>query len=289
MNKSANKPVIGAKKKKISVVTIVIICFLSIVALLQLFPFYLQIVTSLQPMDMYPETGKIYVWPESFNFANYIEAIQRVELLQGTLNSLIVSAGFTVLSAIIILLVGYVIGKKDFSGKKIVKFAMLLTMVAPGELLMVTNYKLVSDLGWTNTFAGLILPGIVNITGIFLVVAFMNTIPNAVLESADIDGASEFTKLIQIVFPMTLPVLATYFIMTFVAQWNDYLWPMVVTSDSDLYTIQLKLKEFNPYYGGFADEVLKNAASIFTLIPVLVVYLTCQKQFVSGLSISGMK
>ena len=289
MNKPANKPVIGTKKKKVSVATIVIICFLSIVALLQIFPFYLQIVTSLQPMDMYPETGKIYVWPESFNFANYIEAIERVELLQGTLNSIIVSAGFTVLSAIIILLVGYVIGKKEFTGKKVVKFAMLLTMVAPGELLMVTNYKLVSDLGWTNTFAGLILPGIVNITGIFLVVAFMNTIPNAVLESADIDGASELTKLVQIIFPMTLPVLATYFIMTFVAQWNDYLWPMVVTSDSDLYTIQLKLKEFNPYYGGFADEVLKNAASIFTLVPVLVVYLTCQKQFVSGLSISGMK
>ena len=88
------------------------------------------------------------------------------------------------------MLVGYVLGKKEFAGKKAVKFAMLLTMVAPGELLMVTNYKLVSDLGWTNSFAGLILPGIVNITGIFLVMSFMNTIPNAVLESADIDGAN---------------------------------------------------------------------------------------------------
>ena len=154
---------------------------------------------------------------------------------------------------------------------------------------MVTNYKLVSDLGWTNSFAGLILPGIVNITGIFLVMSFMNTIPNAVLESADIDGANEFQKLFKIVLPMTLPILATYFILTFVGQWNDYLWPMVVTNDSNLFTIQLKLKEFNPYYGGFADEVLKNAASIFTLVPVIVVYLTCQKQFVSGLSISGMK
>lgn len=193
------------------------------------------------------------------------------------------------LSAIVILLVGYVLGKKEFAGKKAVKFAMLLTMVAPGELLMVTNYKLVSDLGWTNSFAGLILPGIVNITGIFLVMSFMNTIPNAVLESADIDGANEFQKLFKIVLPMTLPILATYFILTFVGQWNDYLWPMVVTNDSNLFTIQLKLKEFNPYYGGFADEVLKNAASIFTLVPVIIVYLTCQKQFVSGLSISGMK
>lgn len=284
-----SKQIGRAARKKSNVATVVIIVFLSIVAAMQIFPFYLQIVTSLQPMDMVPEAGKIYLWAEGFHIENYIEAIERVGLLQGLLNSVIVAGGFTLLSAVVILLVGYVLGKKQFAGKRAVKFAMLLTMVAPGELLMVTNYKLVSDLGWTNTFAGLILPGIVNITGIFLVMSFMNTIPDAVLESADIDGANELQKLFKIVLPMTLPILATYFILTFVGQWNDYLWPMVVTSDSELFTIQLKLKEFNPYYGGFADEVLKNAASIFTLVPVIAVYLTCQKQFVSGLSISGMK
>ena len=256
-----SKQIGRAARKKGNAATVVIIVFLSIVAAMQIFPFYLQIVTSLQPMDMVPEVGKSYLWADGFHIENYIEAIERVGLLQGLLNSVIVAGGFTLLSAVVILLVGYVLGKK----------------------------KLVSDLGWTNTFAGLILPGIVNITGIFLVMSFMNTIPNAVLESADIDGANELQKLFKIVLPMTLPILATYFILTFVGQWNDYLWPMVVTSDSDLFTIQLKLKEFNPYYGGFADEVLKNAASIFTLVPVIAVYLTCQKQFVSGLSISGMK
>lgn len=276
-------------RKKDNAATIAIIVLLSIVAVLQIFPFYLQIVTSLQPMDFLPESGKIYFVSEGFHIENYGEAIERVGLLRGTLNSVIVATAYTLLSAIVILIVGYVLGKKQFHGKKIVKFALLLTMIVPGEMLMVTNYRLVSDFGWTNTFAGMILPGIVNITGIFLVMSFMNTIPNAVLESADIDGASELTKLFRIVLPMALPVLATYFILTFVAQWNDYLWPMIITNDPDLFTIQLKLKEFNPYYGGFADEILKAAAMILTILPVVVVYLLCQKKFVSGLSITGMK
>lgn len=279
-----------AKQKRVAVaVTVAVIVLLSAVAFLQIFPFWLQFVTSLQPLDFVPQDGKIYWAPVSFNFGNYLEAIEHVDLLRGALNSLIVSVGYTLLSSLVILVVGYVLGKKTFSGKKIVKLCLLITMMAPGELMMVTNYKLVSELGLTNTYAGLILPGIVNVTGIFLVMSFMNGIPDAMLESAEIDGASEIRKLFKIVLPMCLPVLATYFILTFVAQWNDYLWPMVITSDPDLFTIQLKLTEFSEYYGGFADTVLRAAALIITLVPIIIVYLCCQKQFVEGLSVTGMK
>lgn len=281
-NKSSNKA------RRITV-NVVIIIFLSLLALMQLFPFWLQVVTSLQPLDMIPEDGKLYLLPVSVNFGNYLEAIEHVDLLRGVLNTLIVSVGYTLLSAVVILIVGYVLGKKDFSGKKVVKFCLLLTMMAPGELMMVTNYKLVSEMGLTNTYGGLILPGIVNVTGIFLVMSFMNTIPNAMLESADIDGASELTKLFRIVLPICMPVISTYFILTFVAQWNDYLWPMVITSDPNLFTIQLKLTEFSEYYGGFGDTVLRSAALIITLVPVIIIYICCQKQFVEGLSVTGMK
>lgn len=281
-NKSSNKA------RRITV-NVVIIVFLSLLALMQLFPFWLQVVTSLQPLDMIPEDGKLYLLPVSVNFGNYLEAIEHVDLLRGVLNTLIVSVGYTLLSAVVILIVGYVLGKKDFSGKKVVKFCLLLTMMAPGELMMVTNYKLVSEMGLTNTYGGLILPGIVNVTGIFLVMSFMNTIPNAMLESADIDGAGELTKLFRIVLPICMPVISTYFILTFVAQWNDYLWPMVITSDPNLFTIQLKLTEFSEYYGGFGDTVLRSAALIITLIPVIIIYICCQKQFVEGLSVTGMK
>ncbi len=279
-----------AKQKRVAVaVTVAVIVLLSAVAFLQIFPFWLQFATSLQPLDFVPQDGKIYWAPVSFNFGNYLEAIEHVDLLRGALNSLIVSVGYTLLSSLVILVVGYVLGKKTFSGKKIVKLCLLITMMAPGELMMVTNYKLVSELGLTNTYAGLILPGIVNVTGIFLVMSFMNGIPDAMLESAEIDGAGEIRKLFKIVLPMCLPVLATYFILTFVAQWNDYLWPMVITSDPDLFTIQLKLTEFSEYYGGFADTVLRAAALIITLVPIIIVYLCCQKQFVEGLSVTGMK
>ena len=278
-----------AELGKSAALNVAIILFLSLLALMQLFPFWLQVVTSLQPLDFLPEDGKIYLLPVSVHLGNYLEAIEHVDLLRGVLNTLVVSLGYTLLSAIVILIVGYVIGKKEFRGKKIVKFCLLLTMMAPGELMMVTNYKLVSELGWTNTYAGLILPGIVNVTGIFLVMSFMNTIPDAMLESAVIDGAGEFTKLFRIVLPVCMPVLSTYFILTFVAQWNDYLWPMVITSDPDLFTIQLKLTEFSMYYGDYGDTILRAAALIITILPVLVIYLVCQKQFVEGLSVSGMK
>ena len=282
MNKKTKKPANV-------VANILIIVFLSVLSLMQLFPFWLQLVTSLQSVDFVPEVGKLYLLPVEVHFENYVEAIEQVDLLTGLVNTLIVSVGYTLLSAVVILVVGYVLGKKDFVGKKVVMFCLLVTMMAPGELMMVTNYKLVSDLEWTNTYAGLILPGLVNVTGIYLVMSFMNTIPNAMLESADIDGASELTKLFKIVLPMCLPVLSTYCILTFVAQWNDYLWPMVITSDPDLFTIQLKLTEFSMYYGNFGDDVLRAAALICTLLPVIVIYVCCQKQFVEGLSVTGMK
>lgn len=266
----------------------VIIFMLALMAFLQLFPFYLQLVNALQPLDLVPVYGKIYLIPDQFTW-NFTEAIVRLELLQGMGNSLIVALGFTFLSSLVILLMGYVLGKKRFHGKKIIKFCMLVTMVVPGEILLVSNYLLVSQFNWINNYAGLILPGIVNVMGIFLVMSFMNTIPDSLLESADLDGANELIKIFCIVLPLCLPVLATYWILTVVSQWNDYLWPMIVVNDRDLFTVQLKLKEVNPYYTGFADEVLKSAAHIISIVPIFVIYILCQKQFIGGISVTGLK
>lgn len=266
----------------------VIIFLLALMAFLQLFSFYLQLVNALQPLDLVPVYGKIYLIPDQFTW-NFTEAIVRLELLQGMGNSLIVALGFTFLSSLVILLMGYVLGKKRFHGKKIIKFCMLVTMVVPGEILLVSNYLLVSQFNWINNYAGLILPGIVNVMGIFLVMSFMNTIPDSLLESADLDGANELIKIFCIVLPLCLPVLATYWILTVVSQWNDYLWPMIVVNDRDLFTVQLKLKEVNPYYTGFADEVLKSAAHIISIVPIFVIYILCQKQFIGGISVTGLK
>lgn len=229
------------REKRIGIiVTTIIIIFLSILSLAQIFPFYLQIVTSLQPTDFTPIDGKIYLWPVKICFENYKTAFIEGDLLVGLKNTLIVALGFIFLSGLIILIVGYVLAKKEFRGKKIISFILVLTMMVPGEMLMVTNFQLVSKLNWTSSYASLILPGIVNVTGIFLVKSFMDNVPNSVLEAAKLDGANELTIILKFVLPMVLPVMATYFILTFVAQWNDYLWPMLVTGDDGrVYTYDL--------------------------------------------------
>lgn len=290
MSKNSN-PSLKISKRKIKdhLLNALIIVFLSFLALLQLFPFYLQIVTSLQPTEGFnPVDGKIYLWPESINLKNYVEAFRVGELFEGMINSIIVASCFIVLSSIVILLVGYVTAKKKFRGKKLINFILLLTMMVPGEMLMVTNYQLISSFSWTSTFQGLILPGIVNVTGIFLVKAFMNTIPDACLESAKIDGANEFQVLTKVVFPMSLPVMSTYCILTFVAQWNDYLWPMLITGNDDLFTVQLKLLNFASN-GGYEETVLRAASLIITMIPVIIIYSFCLDKFVSGLNFTGVK
>lgn len=279
------------KKDKITsiTITVVIIIILSILAFAQIFPFYLQLVTSLQPVEgFYPEYGKIYFFPVELCFSNYIQAFIEGELLEGIKNTLIVAFGFIFLSAIIILLMGYVLAKKKFKGRNIVIWCLLITMMVPGEILMGTNYQLVSSLGWTSTFAGLILPGIVNVTGIFLVKAFMDSIPDACLESAKLDGANEFKILLKIVLPLCFPVISTYVVLNFVAQWNDYLWPMLITGDSAMFTIQLKLYNFAGS-SDWGETVYKSAALIISLIPVLIVYFCCQKKFIGGLNFSGIK
>lgn len=268
-----------------------IVLILSVFAFLQVFPFYLEFVQSVQPIEGFtPVDGKVYFWPVSWSWANYTTAIQEGDLLTGLRNTLIVSFSFTLISAVIILVVGYVLSKKKFKGRNVVTIALLVTMMVPGQMLMITNYQLVSSLNWTSTFAALILPGIVNVSGIFLVKAFMDSVPNEVLEAAKVDGVGEIRTLFQIVLPMCLPVLATYFIMTFIAEWNDYLWPMLVTGNEALYTIQLKLVFFGEGGGGGWREVfLRSAALISTLVPVIVVYALCQKKLIGGLNISGIK
>lgn len=280
------------KKKKdlySSIISALIIVLLTVLAIVQIFPFYLQIVTSLQPTEGFtPIDGKIYLWPVEVCFENYVYAFKEGDLLRGIFNTLIVAVSFILLSSVIILIVGYVTTKKKFRGKKIITFVLLLTMMVPGEMLMVTNYQLISSLGWTSTYQGLILPGIVNVSGIFLVRAFMNNVPDACLEAAEIDGANEIQTIFRIVLPMCLPVIASYCVLTFVAQWNDYLWPMLITGNDKLFTIQLKLLNFVSN-GGYEETVLRAAALIITLIPVVIVYCCCQKQFVSGLNFSGIK
>lgn len=262
---------------------------LSILSILQIFPFYLKLVESLEPPNFVPELGKIYLWPQKFSFENYIVAFKMSNLGKGFLNSLIYVSTYTGVSAIVAVLVGYVIAKKKFKGRMIVYIALISTMMVPGEVLMIPNYLLVRDVGLLNTLWALIIPGLVNTFGIFLSKQFLESLPDSYIEAAYMDGASELYIFLKIILPLASPVIGTYVILTYTAMWNEYLWPMIVLNNSALYPVQLAVKTFETHFSTPYDSILRSAALISALFPVIVVFLIFQRKFIEGIAIHGIK
>ncbi|MCG8540477.1 MAG: carbohydrate ABC transporter permease [Clostridia bacterium] len=275
--------------KKIRVKHIIFYIILVLYSGIQIFPFYLRLINSLQAEGFIPVMGKLYLWPENLSFSNYAVAWKAAGLGRGYINSLIYVTLYTSISAIIVVIVGYVLAKKKFKGRKFIFFILISTMMVPGEILFIPNYLLLRDINLLNKLSALIVPGLVNTFGIFLAKQFFMTIPDSILESAHLDGASELTIIRKIIFPLAGPVIATYFIITYTTMWNEYIWPKIVLTKSRLYPVQLALHSFDtdfktPYY-----DILNSAGMIMTFIPVVIVFLIFQKKFVEGISLTGIK
>lgn len=280
-------------QKKSRILQITAATILVIFIILQILPFWLSLVQSLQPKN-YIFTSKIDFLPQSFSIINYVTAWKGAHLEWGYLWSLIYAVTFTVITAFICLLVAYVLEKKRFKGRNFVFMLFMSALMVPGEILLITNYLLVTELGLLKTPFAVILPGLVNVFGIFLIKQFMFTVPNSLIESAKLDGAHELSVLIKIVFPLVMPAIATYCIMTFTAQWNEYLWPQLVLADaSQFYNVQLRLLLYRPIIDGNISHpyamALRMSATMLTLIPILIVYFIFQKHFTEGISVTGLK
>jgi ABC-type glycerol-3-phosphate transport system permease component len=261
--------------------------FVAIIA--QLTPFYLKLVLSLQPFSHVIIPGTMPFWPDTFNISNYLTAWKESDMLRGFLNSVLITGGYVFISAVAVILVGYVLAKKRFRGKNFVFVLLLSTMMVPGQINMIVNFRLLADFNLLNTRFAVIAPGLVNVFGIFLARQFMESIPDSLLEAAQIDGAGEILKIFRIVLPMSMSVVATYVILSAIGSWNEYLWPDLVLNVEWLYTVQLKLMYFQMWTGESREYILRSAALISTVFPVVVIYIIFQKQFVQGMSISGLK
>lgn len=288
-----NKPV-NAKKKTLkrreAVFQVVCVLLLSLIAFCQIFPFYLKVVDSLHSPELIPDSDKLYLWPEGATLKNYVTALQVSGFWEALGNTLFHSVMFTAISLFIAIIVGYVLAKMKFRGRGFVSAILLCTMMVPGEVLMIPNYILVMNMGLNYSIWGLILPGIVNIFGVFLIRQYMANIPESVLESANLDGCNEFQKIFYIVVPMSKPILVTYVILTFVSTWNEYLWPMVMqSSGSTVETLQLIMYKFYPALGNYADGYVRSAGMILITIPIIIVYIIFQRYFLEQNNLSGMK
>ena len=288
-NKITSKKVKSGKRKEATFQVICVIV-LSIIALCQIFPFYLKVVDSLHSPELIPDSDKLYLWPENGTLKNYVTALKVSGFWEALGNTLFHSIMFTAISLFIAVIVGYVLAKMRFRGKGFVSTILLCTMMVPGEVLMIPNYILVMNMGLNYSIWGLILPGIVNIFGVFLIKQYMSNIPESVLESANLDGCNEFQKIFYIVVPMSKPILVTYVILTFVSTWNEYLWPMVMqASGSTVETLQLIMYKFYPALGNYADGFVRSAGMILITIPIIIVYIIFQRYFLEQNNLSGMK
>ena len=293
-NKASTKEITSKKvksgKRKEATFQVICVIVLSIIALCQIFPFYLKVVDSLHSPELIPNSDKLYLWPENGTLQNYITALQVSGFWEALGNTLFHSVMFTAISLFIAVIVGYVLAKMKFRGKGFVSTILLCTMMVPGEVLMIPNYILVMNMGLNYSIWGLILPGIVNIFGVFLIKQYMSNIPESVLESANLDGCNEFQKIFYIVVPMSKPILVTYVILTFVSTWNEYLWPMVMqASGSTVETLQLIMYKFYPALGNYADGFVRSAGMILITIPIIIVYIIFQRYFLEQNNLSGMK
>jgi multiple sugar transport system permease protein len=202
-------------------------------------------------------------------------------------NSMVVAVAVTAMNLLTSSLGGYIFANFDFPLKQPLFILILITLMIPFPVLLIPNYIIANRLGVLNSLWALILPGMVSAFGIFLMRQFAAGIPRDLIEAARLDGASEWSIFARIMLPLMRPALAALGVFTFLASWNDYLWPLVAINDLDRSTIPLALAFFNDFRATRYDLVM--AAATMAVIPVLVVFLIFQRQIVKALVLAGMR
>ena len=220
-------------------------------------------------------------------FQNLRDLLAHVPYDRYYLNSVVVAVVATAGAVFFCSLIGYGLAKFDFPGRRLFFGFVLATMMVPGQLTLVGLYVVVKNLGWLNTYQGLIVPEMFGAFGIFLMRQALLTIPDELLDAARIDGAGEFRIFWQIVLPLVRPATATLAILSFTTHWDSFLWPLIVVTDKARYTLPVGLRFFLSDYASYYNELM--VGSLLALIPVIVVFLVFQRQFIQGVVSSGLK
>jgi multiple sugar transport system permease protein len=220
------------------------------------------------------------------DFSNFQYVMGKTGFIRALLNSVIVVGCSCFFNCIIASMAAYGFEKKNFPGKEAIFRIYLLTLMIPGQVTMIPVFIMMNKMNLLNTYFALIVL-IINAFGVFLIRQFMESVPNELLEAAQIDGAPEYKIFLKIVIPLIKPVLISLVVFTFVSSWNDFLWPLVSTSNSDMYTLTVALSLLKTQYQTNYGLILSGATISF-MFPFLM-YVFLQKQFVEGIALSGIK
>lgn len=225
--------------------------------------------------------------PETFTLFQYIKLLNAIPFFRFFLNSIVFAGGVTILSLSLDSLAGYALAKLPVPGKNLIFFLVLVTLMIPFQIIMVPLYLTVLHIGWLDTYLGLIIPRMTNAFGIYMMRQFFLTLPNELLDAGRIDGLGEFGIFRVIALPLTTSAMATLGVFHFMYNWNDFLWPLLITTTTSMRTLPVGLALF------MGEHVMDHgpiiAGAVLSILPVLIFFLAAQKTFMQGIALSGLK
>lgn len=225
--------------------------------------------------------------PKNITFEHYIELFTKGNLARYLFNSTFLSVSVTFISLIINSMAGYAFAKFRFKAKEPLFKLLVSSMVIPAQVTMLPLFLMLNKMGLINSYFGVIIPGMAGIFGIFLIRQFAIAIPDSLIEAARIDGASDFRIYWSLILPLCKPILITLGIFTFMGTWNDFLWPLIVMTDDSMYTLPVAIANLSLEH--VQDTELMMAGAVMTVLPVLVLFASVQKYYISGIMAGGLK
>ncbi len=250
------------------------------------YPFLWMVAATFKP-EM--EIAGLGLWGSRMSFNSYVQVFQKIPIARSFINSVFVSFSITVMVLLLGSMVGYALSRLQFAGAKLTTLVILFTMMIPFQLTMIPMYILMVKFHWTDTFAALIVPGVISGFAILLFKQFFQTIPQSLIDAARIDGLNDLQILFKIIWPLSRPVLITVGIVTFMNTWNEVLWPLIVIRDPRLMTMPQTVTIFA--VSGMAEAQLgvKLAAATLMALPVIIAYAFFQRYFIASIASTGMK
>ena len=251
-----------------------------------LYPFLWMILASMAPEN---EISKLTLLPSSLSLKSYVHMFSKIPIGKALFNSLFVSACVTGGVLIFSSMVGYALSRFNFRGRDTIFYIILFTMTLPFQITLIPQYILIVKLGWVDTYLALIVPYFLNTLGIILFRQHFKSLPQDIIDAARIDGCGELRILFRVLWPNSIPALVTVAILTFMATWNEVLWPLIVIRKEELMTMPQLVTLFA--VGGRAESQLgtKLASATMLALPILVAYLFFQRYFIQSMASSGLK
>ncbi len=255
-------------------------------ALFTVAPFLWMVLTS------FKDLGDILVYPpkwipDRFIIDNFLSAFQAAPFGRYYANSMFVASAVAAGQLVTCSMAAYAFARLEFRGRDVLFYIFLGTMMIPGQVVMIPTFMVLYWLGWVDSYAALIVPGLASAFGTFLLRQFFLTIPRDLEDAARIDGCSRWGALWRIILPLSKPALATLAVFTFMGVFNDFLWPLIVVSSEEMRTVQLGLAIFRDRYQTDWGQLM--AASVVATLPILTVFFFAQKYFIRGITLSGLK